>query len=142
MSVSDGNYLAFDYGDKKIGVAVGQPVSGTATALDALKASSGQPDWQKVTKLIAEWQPLKLIIGLPLNMDGSEQPVTQRAKKFANRLHGRTGLPIELKDERLTSVSAKERLFDHEGFRGLKPGLIDSVAACDILESWFDSMND
>ncbi|HAW77355.1 MAG TPA: Holliday junction resolvase RuvX, partial [Alteromonas australica] len=79
--------LAFDFGTKSIGVAVGQEVTGTASPLAALKARDGIPDWQQIAALYEEWQPHLVVVGLPLNMDGSEQEMTQRAKKFANRLH-------------------------------------------------------
>ena len=83
--------IGFDFGTHNIGVAVGQTITGTASPLPALKAKDGQPDWSKVEKMIAEWQPKLLVVGLPLNMDGSEQPLTDLARKFANRLHGRFG---------------------------------------------------
>ena len=78
--------LAFDFGTKSIGVAVGQEITGTASPLAALKARDGIPDWNVIEKLYEEWQPQLVVVGLPLNMDGTEQEVTQRAKKFANRL--------------------------------------------------------
>lgn len=128
--------LGFDFGTHNIGVAVGQTVTGTASPLPALKAKDGQPDWQKVEKMIAEWQPKVLVVGLPLNMDGSEQPLTDQARKFANRLHGRFGLPVELQDERLTTVAAKEELFARGGYRELSKDKIDSAAAQLILEDY------
>ena len=91
--------LAFDFGTKSIGVAVGQEVTGTASPLAALKARDGIPDWQQIAALYEEWQPHLVVVGLPLNMDGSEQEMTQRAKKFANRLHGRFKVAVETCDE-------------------------------------------
>ena len=99
--------LAFDFGTKSIGVAVGQEVTGTASPLAALKARDGIPDWQQIAALYEEWQPHLVVVGLPLNMDGSEQEMTQRAKKFANRLHGRFKVAVETCDERLTTTDAK-----------------------------------
>ncbi len=77
--------LAFDFGTKSIGVAVGQEITGTARPLTSLKASDGRPDWQQIEKLLKEWQPQLVIVGLPLNMDGTEQLVTSQARNFANR---------------------------------------------------------
>ncbi|WP_026958262.1 Holliday junction resolvase RuvX [Aliagarivorans taiwanensis] len=131
--------IGFDFGTTSIGVAVGNEVSGTAQPLAALKAQDGAPSWQLVEQLLDKWQPDLLVIGLPLNMDGTEQEVTQRAKRFANRLHGRFGYPIELQDERLTTVDAKERLFELGGYRALDKGAVDSVSAVLIVESWFNA---
>ncbi|RUO58691.1 Holliday junction resolvase RuvX [Pseudidiomarina insulisalsae] len=128
--------LGFDFGTHNIGVAVGQTITGTASPLSALKAKDGQPDWQKVQALIKEWQPTRLVVGLPLNMDGTEQLLTDKARKFANRLHGRFGLPVELQDERLTTVAAKEELFARGGYRELSKDKIDSAAAQLILEDY------
>ncbi|MDT7525785.1 Holliday junction resolvase RuvX [Pseudidiomarina sp. GXY010] len=128
--------LGFDFGTHSIGVAVGQTITGTASPLAALKAKDGQPNWDLVAKLIQTWQPKLLVVGLPLNMDGSEQPLTDLARKFANRLHGRFGLPVELQDERLTTVAAKEELFARGGYRQLQKDKIDSAAAQLILEDY------
>jgi putative Holliday junction resolvase len=128
--------IAFDYGVKSIGVAVGQVVTGTASPLAALKANDGIPDWHQIAKVFEEWQPNDLLVGLPLNMDGTEQEITQRAKKFANRLHGRFGLPVHIHDERLSTVDAKARLFELGGFKKLTKEKVDSVSACLIYESW------
>ncbi|NNJ73220.1 MAG: Holliday junction resolvase RuvX [Enterobacterales bacterium] len=131
--------LAFDYGERKIGVAVGQAITESARPLDPLKAKGGQPQWQQVEELLAEWQPAVVIVGSPLNMDDSEQLLTKRAKKFGNRLHGRFGVQVEWMDERLTSVAAREELFELYGYKGLKKHSVDSLAACYILESWFNA---
>lgn len=130
--------MAFDFGTKSIGVAIGQQITGTAHPLMALKAQDGIPDWQKIEQLLKEWQPDRLIVGLPLNMDGTEQPLTARASKFANRLHGRFGLPVELHDERLSTVEARAALFSSGGFKALKKGAIDCASAVVILQSWFE----
>ncbi len=129
--------IAFDYGEKRIGVAIGQSITGTANPLKHLLAKDGQPDWQKVEQLLKEWQPDYLLVGLPLNMDKTEQLLTKRAQKFANRLNGRFGMKVNMMDERLSSVEAREQLFSDKGFKGLKNNSIDSQAACLILESWF-----
>ncbi len=130
--------LGFDFGTKSIGVAVGQELTGTANPLDALKARDGIPNWDQVEKVIKEWQPDLIVVGLPLNMDGTEQPITARARKFANRLHGRYGLPVVTQDERLTSTEARSSLFDQGGYRALSKGAIDSAAAQVILESYMN----
>lgn len=131
--------LAFDFGTKSIGVAIGQQLTGTARPLAALKAQDGTPDWSKIETLLKEWQPDRVVVGLPLNMDGSEQPLTARARKFANRLHGRFGVQVELHDERLSTVEARADLFARGGFRALNKGSVDSLSAVIILESWFEN---
>lgn len=128
--------IAFDFGLRSIGVAVGQTITGTASPLSALKANEGIPDWSQVALIFEEWQPTNLLVGLPLNMDGSEQEITQRAKKFGNRLHGRFGLPVFTHDERLSTVDAKERLFELGGYKKLTKDKVDSVSACLIYETW------
>ena len=132
--------LAFDFGTKSIGVAIGQSVTGTAAPLSALKANDGIPNWEIISTLIEQWQPDGLLVGLPLNMDGTEQDITQRAKKFANRLHGRYGLNVVTHDERLSTVDAKARLFELGGFKKLSKDKVDSVSACLIYESWLENM--
>jgi putative holliday junction resolvase len=131
--------LAFDYGMRNIGVAVGQTVTRTATELAPLKAENGIPTWEVVARLIADWEPDLLIVGLPLNMDGSESELAVRARKFANRLHGRFGLSVELMDERLSTFTAKGEARDRGGYRDLP---VDSIAARLILESWFRERGD
>ncbi len=134
-----GSVLAFDFGTKSIGVAIGQSITGSATPLDAIAAKDGIPNWNQLEQLLANWQPDYLLVGLPLNMDGSEQLLTTRARKFANRLHGRFGIEVELHDERLTSVEARAELFESGGFRALQKGKVDSMAAAIILQSHFAS---
>ena len=131
--------LAFDFGTKSIGVAVGQPLTGTARPLAALKAQDGVPNWEQIERLLKEWQPHQVVVGLPLNMDGSEQPLTARARKFANRLHGRFGIQVVLHDERLSTVEARADLFARGGYKALTKGSVDSLSAVIILESWFEN---
>lgn len=130
--------ICFDFGLNSIGVATGQPEMGIATPLNEMQAKEGIPDWSQVENLLSEWQPKTILVGLPLNMDGSESPLSQRARKFGNRLHGRYGIEVEMVDERLTSRSAKEEMSElgHKGNYKDKP--IDSVAACLILEQYFN----
>lgn len=134
-----GTLLAFDFGTKSIGVAIGQRITGTARPLTAIKANDGTPDWRQFEKLLKEWQPELVVVGLPLNMDGTNQPLTDRARKFANRLHGRFGVKVELQDERLSTVEARAGLFERGGFRALNKGSIDSASAVIILESYFEN---
>ncbi|MDW8845569.1 Holliday junction resolvase RuvX [Erwinia sp. P7711] len=131
--------LAFDFGTKSIGVAIGQQLTGTARPLAALKAQDGTPDWNKIEALLKEWQPDRVVVGLPLNMDGTEQPLTVRARKFANRIHGRFGVQVDLHDERLSTIEARAELFERGGFRALSKGSVDSLSAVIILESWFEN---
>lgn len=131
--------LGFDYGKQHIGLAIGQRLTGTAQPLGSLKAREGIPDWQQVERLLAEWQPDLLVVGLPLNMDGSEQPLTQAARKFGNRLHGRFGLPVVWFDERLTTAEARELLFERRGFKALAKQAVDGLSAALIIESFFSS---
>lgn len=128
--------LGFDFGMKRIGVAVGQSITHTANALTTLKAQDGIPNWQSITAIIDEWQADTLVVGIPYNMDGSEQPLTLAARKFARRLQAHYKLPTHEMDERLTTVSARQALFDqHNRARDIKA--VDSMAAKIILESWF-----
>ncbi len=132
--------LGFDFGTRSIGVAVGQTVTGTARPLKGIKAQDGIPNWDEIARLIQEWQPDKLVVGLPLNMDGSEQHVTRAARKFANRLNGRFGLETVTVDERLTTTDAKARLFEQGGYRALSKGAVDAQSAAVIIESYFESL--
>lgn len=128
--------MAFDFGMKSIGVAIGQTITGTASPLAALKAVDGIPNWDIVAGVIAEWQPCALVVGLPLNMDGTEQALTANVKRFVGRLKHKYNLPVHLHDERLSTVDAKAKLFDLGGFKKLTKEKVDSVSACLIYESW------
>lgn len=128
--------MAFDFGLRQIGVAVGNCLLATTQPLAILKAREGQPDWTAVQKLIAEWQPELIIVGDPLNMDGTDSELGERARKFGRRLHGRLGLPVVMVDERLSSFEAKQisREQGHRGDYHQQP--IDSYAAELILQTW------
>ncbi|MFA0810325.1 Holliday junction resolvase RuvX [Microbulbifer epialgicus] len=128
--------LAFDFGTRSIGLAFGQSLTASARELPPLAAKDGKPDWDKVQHLINEWQPHYLLVGLPLNMDGTESEFGARARKFGQRLHGRTGLPVEMVDERLSTRAAKEEAAErgHRGSYADNP--VDSIAARIILEDW------
>ncbi|MHA7815871.1 MAG: Holliday junction resolvase RuvX [Pseudohaliea sp.] len=130
--------LAFDFGLTQIGVAVGNAVLGTCEPLTVLRAKEGQPDWNAVATLLEEWQPELLLVGDPLNMDGTPSEIGVRARRFARRLHGRFGKPVELVDERLTSHAAKAEARER-GHRGdYRRDPVDSLAASLILESWLN----
>jgi len=134
-----GNILGFDFGLKQIGVAVGETVTGSARPLALLKTNDGKPQWHLIEKLISEWQPALLVVGLPLNMDDSESAMSARARKFANRLHGRYGLKVELHDERLSSQAVRSSLAEAEQFgekQRIAHNKIDALAAALVLESW------
>ncbi|MDO0945436.1 Holliday junction resolvase RuvX [Chromohalobacter israelensis] len=129
--------LAFDFGTRRIGVAVGNEMLGSATALAPLPARDGIPDWQQIAALLEEWQPDLLVVGLPLNMDGTESDMSRRARKFGNRLHGRFGKPVEVFDERGSTRAAK-RIARDAGHRGnYRDDGVDGIAAQLILESFF-----
>jgi putative Holliday junction resolvase len=128
--------LAFDYGTQNIGVASGQTITRSANPQTPLKAKDGIPDWNQIEKLLKEWQPDLVLVGLPLNMDDTESELSARARKFANRLHGRFGVKVEMVDERLSSFEAKSEVMERGGSRNYKKNPVDSIAARVILESW------
>ena len=131
--------LGFDYGTKRIGVAVGQDITRSVTPLTALHSKNDKPDWDAIGKLIAEWQPDRLVLGLPLHLDGSVQALTERVQRFGNQLKGRYNLPVELVDERLTSHEAETELAARGG--GTAKTDIDALAAALILQSWLDQQS-
>lgn len=128
--------LGFDFGMKRIGVAVGQTVTKTARPLVTLKAKQGKPQWDTVTQLVNTWQPDGFVVGIPLNMDGTEQPLTESTRNFAKQLQERFNLPVYEMDERLSSKDARERLFAEGGYKALQDGQVDGVAAQLILQNW------
>jgi putative Holliday junction resolvase len=132
--------IGFDFGKKYIGVAVGQELTGNATPLGSVKANDGVPHWDNVQSYLKEWQPDYIVVGLPLNMDGSEQQLTLDAKKFGKRVFGRFGVPVEFQDERLTTADAKEQLFARGGYKNLKKDNIDAESAKLIIESYFETL--
>ena len=125
--------IAFDFGIKRIGVAVGEPELGTAHPLPGI-AAAGDARFAAIGRLLAEWKPARLVVGWPLAASGSAHDTTRRAERFARQLRGRFRLPVELVDERFTSVEAERRLRG----RGADRLAIDSVAAQLILEQYFD----
>lgn len=132
----EGMFLGFDFGYKRIGVAVGQQITCRAQPLLTLEAKSGVPNWEEVQKLIKEWRPQALIVGLPTCIDDSEQYTTEAARVFAKQLAQRFDLAVHLVDERLSTVEARAQLFARGGYRKIKQSQVDSFAACIILEQW------
>ncbi len=128
--------LGFDYGTHKIGIAVGQTLTGTANPLTTLTQVKHKPDWDGINALIAEWHPQALVVGLPFQLDDQESEIAELAKRFSRQLHGRYQLPVHMMDERLTSREAWSIL----GKEANKDAcLVDSMAAKLILETWFST---
>lgn len=126
MPQAAGCVLAFDYGLKHIGVAVGQTITRTASPLATIPARNGNPEWSAVDRLVDEWQPSRVLVGLPLNMDDTESEMSERARGFARQLAGRTGLEVIMVDERLTSYASRHTDDSH------------SAAAALIAETWLN----
>ena len=131
-------FLGFDYGLKNIGVAVGQELTNTASPLTVIKARNGIPNWDDIQKLLDQWQPQLLIVGLPLNMDGSEQVMTKAARKFGNRLNGRFQIAVEWQDERLSTYEALDQLGIHSKLDAKHRDDVDRISAQLILQSWLN----
>lgn len=140
MTGSGRTLLGFDYGTKHIGVAIGQELTGTSAPLATLPTRNEQPDWDAIARLIDTWRPTALVVGIPLNMDGTEQEMTLAARRFARRLEGRYRLPVHLADERLSSVEAGRMLHDRTADAGARRARrrreVDEVAAHLILQTY------
>ena len=133
-----GTLLAFDFGMKRIGIAVGNSIAHTARPLTTLHDEQNESRFTAIASLIKEWQPAALVVGLPCNDDGTPHEMTRLCRRFANRLKGRFDLPTILVDERYTSVSASAQLTEM-GVRGIKQKpIIDQVAAQHILQAYFN----
>lgn len=124
-----GVVLAFDFGLKHIGVAVGQRVTRTASPLTTLRASNGKPDWREVTELVDQWRAERLLVGLPLNMDDTESEMSERARAFAEQLSARVAVEVVMVDERLSSFEASRLSSDDN----------HAIAASLIAESYLNS---
>ncbi|WP_372994163.1 Holliday junction resolvase RuvX [Marinobacter sp.] len=129
--------MAFDFGTRRIGVAVGQELLGSGQPVALIPARDGIPDWQQIESLLEEWHPDLVVVGLPLNMDDTENDMCARARKFGKRLHGRYHVPVEMVDERLTSFQAKGEVMAAGGSRDFGRHGVDDRAAVLILETWF-----
>ena len=135
----EGTVLAFDFGEKRIGVATGETLLGNAHPLTVIHAQSNDDRFAAIGKLVAEWRPVLLVVGLPTHADGTAHEMTRLATKFGERLQRRFKLPIGFADERLTSVDAESRLRETgRNSKSAKP-LLDAVAAQLILQTWFES---
>lgn len=135
----DGAVLAFDFGTRRIGIAVGSRLAGAAQPAATLSNGATGPDAARIDALVAEWRPQALLVGLPLALDGREQPITRSARQFAAWLHERYGLPVHCVDERYTSREADHRfatLRARGAARRKQAKDLDAVAAGIILEAW------
>jgi putative Holliday junction resolvase len=132
--------LALDFGLRHIGVAVGNTFSRTAQPLTIIKAKDGVPDWTALSSLAEEWRPDRIVVGLPINMDGSSSELSERASKFARQVEGRIGVVVSLVDERLSSREAKRSALaeGHRGDFAAEP--IDDQAAAIILSTWLNEL--
>ena len=137
MNLDSKVILAFDFGLKHIGVAIGQEITNTAETFFSLKAKNGEPDWRKLDTLIKEWNPKLLVVGNPLNMDGSNSEIKKKSDKFSNLINKRYNIPVELMDERLTTREAKDRLKAEEDNFASSGRDTHQIAAQIILENWF-----
>ncbi|MGW8310427.1 MAG: Holliday junction resolvase RuvX, partial [Thiogranum sp.] len=123
--------LGFDYGLRRIGVAVGQALTASATALTTVRARDGKPDWPAISRLVADWKPDALVVGIPYHMDGSEQAMTRSSERFCRQLEGRYGLPVHRAEERLTSYVVEAGLA-----AGADKQVVDPLSAQVILQDW------
>jgi len=133
-------FLAFDYGEKYIGVAAGSRHSRQAQALTTLRGSAKNPDWVRISRLIEEWRPDALVVGLPLNMDGSDNPMTQAARAFGQRLQDRYNLPVHMVDERLSTLAARDILNEAGVPMRRHKSHLDRLAAQTILQAFLNEL--
>lgn len=139
---SDDTFLGFDFGTKKIGVAVGQLTTKTANSLQTLRSPNQIPNWQAIEKLVKEWQPTGFVVGISRQHDGSDNLVTPRMLKFCRQLNGRFNLPVYQQDEMLSTFEAKQMLFDEVGLNASKLWAVqDELAAQLILQSWLENFS-
>lgn len=134
--MADDFFLGFDFGYKRIGVAVGQRLTLSANPLSTIKAKQGIPDWNEISSLIRTWNPQGLVVGIPTKTDDTELYTTSAARRFARQLRKHSQLEVHLVDERFSTVEARQELFEEGGYRKLKQSEVDSIAACLILEQW------
>lgn len=141
-AATGGNILGFDFGHRRIGVAVGQFTTRTAGAL-ATVAHAAEPDWPALDRLVREWRPAAFVVGLPLDRDGGETDLSRTARQFGTRLQQRYGVPCHFFDERLTTRAAGDRfaaLRAAGGARRKHAARMDAMAAQIILENWLQSI--
>jgi putative holliday junction resolvase len=136
---ADETYLGFDFGNKKIGVSVGHLMTGIASPLLTLRSINQNPDWQGIAKLIKEWQPIGLVVGISKQYDGSDNLITPRMLKFCRQLEGRYNLSVYKQDETLSTYEAKQMLFDEVNVNATKLWAVqDQLAAQLILQTWLN----
>ena len=128
--------MGFDFGLRRIGVAMGQTITRSANPVTTLIANNGEPDWEEVKRLMAHWRPDAIVVGRPVRMDGSRQEITTNSDKFAKGLQERFNIPLFRIDEHLSSVAAKEFLIEQMQTKKPLKGQLDAVSAKLILESW------
>lgn len=136
-----GAVLAFDFGEKRIGVAVGEWETQSAHPLETIAGEANAVRFSRIAELIGEWRPVELVVGLPMSLEGEEHELSRRCRRFANQLNGRFGLPVRLVDERLTSVAAESRLREAGVSVRNNKTAVDSLAAQEILQDHFSSMS-
>jgi putative Holliday junction resolvase len=136
----EGNIVGFDFGQKRIGVAIGNNISKTAQALITIESASSNQKFEAIQKIMDEWKPVSIVVGVPFNVDGSEHKVTNLSKKFAKQLEQKYALPIHLIDERYTSIEASHEIQDKKIDLKKKKLLIDQIAAKIILQSYLDQI--
>ena len=137
--LSSDSYLGFDFGNKKIGMAVGQLTTKTASPLETIRSINQVPNWEKISQLINEWQPQGLVVGVSRQVDGSDNPITPRMLKFCRQLNGRYNLPVFQMDEALSTFEAKQMLYDDVQVNASKLWAVqDQLAAQLILQSWLN----
>lgn len=137
----NGTILGFDFGTRRIGVAIGETLLGQAHPLTTLHGEANDERFAAIGKLISEWQPAGFVVGLPTHLDGTEHEMTARCRRFAHQLNGRFALPVALVDERLTSADAEARLRETGKTAKSAKKHLDAVAAQLILQTWFDLRN-
>ncbi|CAL4325579.1 Putative pre-16S rRNA nuclease [Buchnera aphidicola (Neophyllaphis podocarpi)] len=130
--------IAIDFGTKSIGIAIGQKITYTANPLKTIKCKNKIIFWKKIKNILEKWKPIFIIVGLPLNIDGSIQNITKKAIKFSKEIKSKFNIDVKLQDERLTTIEAKSIIFKQKGFKHLKKNKIDSMSAVIILESWLN----
>lgn len=133
-------YVCFDFGTKSWGVAVGDDISRTITPLPAVSAVKGEPRWEEIDQVLEDWQPEEMVIGYPLKASGERFKLTDQVDLAITRLKARYSLVLHTADERLTTVEAREHIFEKKGVRGLVKGVVDSESARFILQRWFEDI--
>ena len=137
--INTDTYLGFDFGNKKIGTAIGQTITTTASPLQTIRSINQNPNWEIITRLIQEWRPAGLVVGISKQADGSDNPITPRMLKFCRQLEGRYQLPVYQQDETLSTFEAKQMLFDEVSVNASKLWEVqDQLAAQLILQTWLN----